>query len=423
MNFKILYWNIQGYSSKLHNLKLKNDFLEIIKDYDFVGITETWLCKDEAVVLSNSVPGYTGYFVSRGGTNCRGGVGFLVKDKFSGKVSVVKERFGDYLWLKLQTCRDTIQKDLYIGVCYIPPTNSDIWNKKNYHPFDVLSNDIMKFQSSGYVIIGGDFNSRTGNMSDCLGSSCTETACSYPPGSEQMLSKGNMHRNNCDKTVNVFGRNLLDMCKSTDMRIVNGRTLGDFYGNLTFYNIVGSSTVDYVLVQNNILNFVANFSVLPFTYLSDHCPIKMVFSACCSSDTIKKAKSTKQSTSKYIHKPEQVKQKKFIWKKESAMLFCEALENEESKSILKSFADKRIQHSELGINNAVNELTSVYISAAKQSLKLVTVKSKTKKKRWFDESCKDLKRSVHDSRNKWMKNPSNLSLRLQFFSLRKRYKK
>jgi hypothetical protein len=49
-----------------------------------------------------------------------------------------------------------------------------------------------------------------------------------------------------DTTVNSKGRQLLPLCISADLRILNGRTTGDFLGSYTCYQPQGSSVVDYM---------------------------------------------------------------------------------------------------------------------------------------------------------------------------------
>ena len=52
-------------------------------------------------------------------------------------------------------------------------------------------------------------------------------------------------KNNYDNVVNNHGKNLLQICKNFDLRILNGRIRGDSLGNVTFHSKLGVSTVDY----------------------------------------------------------------------------------------------------------------------------------------------------------------------------------
>ena len=69
-----------------------------------------------------------------------------------------------------------------------------------------------------------------------------------------------------DKTVHVnrFGELLLDMCKSTDMRIVNGRLHNDAHvGSFTCMTANGESLVDYLLTSYKNFNIIHDFKILP----------------------------------------------------------------------------------------------------------------------------------------------------------------
>jgi hypothetical protein len=75
---------------------------------------------------------------------------------------------------------------------------------------------------------------------------------------------------------------LIDLCKESGIRILNGRTIGDLGEKCTFYN--GRSVVDYTLVSCNLLHGIGNFIVNDFTPLSDHCPISCSILTCFQGD-------------------------------------------------------------------------------------------------------------------------------------------
>ena len=60
-------------------------------------------------------------------------------------------------------------------------------------------------------------------------------------------------RNNGDKFNNEYGENLTELCSTTNLPILNGRTLGDLYGEFTYCGIHGLSTVDYILASENVI--------------------------------------------------------------------------------------------------------------------------------------------------------------------------
>ena len=80
--------------------------------------------------------------------------------------------------------------------------------------FDKIQNDVLNFKNcDSNIILLGDFNART-------------------VVSEEFVELDNEHnetpfRGNRDKITNTNGRFQLDLCKTTEMRIVNGRIGSD----------------------------------------------------------------------------------------------------------------------------------------------------------------------------------------------------
>ena len=48
---------------------------------------------------------------------------------------------------------------------------------------------------------------------------------------------------------------------------------GDMLGQFTCHKFNRASTIDYVILSQSLLEDVVNFSVLPLSFLSSHCPI------------------------------------------------------------------------------------------------------------------------------------------------------
>ena len=85
-------------------------------------------------------------------------------------------------------------------------------------------------------------------------------------------------RNSRDKFKNEYGENLTELCSTTNLRVLNGRPLGDLYGE--YCGIHGLSTIDYILASENVLkdNQIQYMRVQPITFLSDHRPLLLKLS-------------------------------------------------------------------------------------------------------------------------------------------------
>ena len=59
-------------------------------------------------------------------------------------------------------------KDLYVGVCYIPPADSrQLRIGKNLEDrFDTLLQHVAQASSMGHVVLGGDFNAKLGSLNE-----------------------------------------------------------------------------------------------------------------------------------------------------------------------------------------------------------------------------------------------------------------
>ena len=116
-------------------------------------------------------------------------------------------------------------------------------------------------------MIQGDLNAKTGILEDTISPDKSDELF------ELSLNKPPPMRNSQDSAVNFRGNELVDMCKSLDLNIVNGRKTGDLFGSYTCFQWNGSSVVDYLIVSSSVFQNVPLFKVGEFTpWLSDHCP-------------------------------------------------------------------------------------------------------------------------------------------------------
>ena len=135
---------------------------------------------------------------------------------------------------------------IHMWCIYIPPEKSTYFDKEI---FDELESDIglIYFNSKGNTMILGDFNGRTNTLEDYV-----------PKDGNNFIndvSDISLHpkiRQNFDTTINNHGRQLINICKNTDLRILNGRTKGDSLGRPTFHGKNGISTIDYIICDGGL---------------------------------------------------------------------------------------------------------------------------------------------------------------------------
>ena len=116
-------------------------------------------------------------------------------------------------------------------------------------------------------MILGDINARCGTRSDTIQDSYLfEKYISTIDNTDYTLPHSVIpERCSMDNTCNPSGLKLLDICLSTDIKIVNGRFGDDAgKGHFTFMSSLGESLIDYALMSQDLFPLINNFIVHEF---------------------------------------------------------------------------------------------------------------------------------------------------------------
>jgi len=155
-------WNVHGLGSKLDDL----DFLSHVNNFDFISLIETW-SSDKTKI---NIPNYS-YFHLHREKNKRarrysGGVIFFFKDQYKHYVKQLPSKSTDVLWVRVDRKLLGLSKDLFICSVYISPSTSKTHKFAENHVIEILEEEISKYNTEGFILLGGDFNSRLGNLND-----------------------------------------------------------------------------------------------------------------------------------------------------------------------------------------------------------------------------------------------------------------
>ena len=261
----------------------------------------------------------------------------------------------------------------HVGFVYIPPNYSTA--HKLTDPFDELQNEIEIKRATGKVVISGDFNARTAELRDAIGNIDLN---------HYTILKNS--RENDDKTVNSYGRKLIDLCKNNNMIILNGRTRSK-YGcdnkGFTCYKYNGSSVVDYTIVEISAVKQITQFEIGGRRQESDHCHI--VFNFRDNFDEIRAHKATKGAV--------------FHFYKWDASRRRQYLESVNSPSTMQNYQQFLCDIIDINSNSdsVLNHFHNLITGAIASNFKKYGDKSRGSfpHNPWFDAECKQLKSQIH----------------------------
>ena len=250
-------WNIEG------GYKLKaNDTAEFLQRFELVAIVESWIGRNDETPVVNGLELVCKINAIKN-SECRrgrksGGILLYCKPNMKPFIKVIFDACdNNCLWIKCQSS--------YFCFLYCPPANS-VYSTLDF--YERLEQQVVRFlgkvTNEGDVHCLGDFNARTGEEEDGISDSdlINDLFCigdGYTPP-----------RRTQDKYMNESGRKMLNLCRTTGLKIVNGRTKSDHLGRVSFVNANGTSCVDYHLTS--CLDKIVDFELAARTE-SCHFPI------------------------------------------------------------------------------------------------------------------------------------------------------
>ena len=275
------------------------------------------------------------------------------------------------------------ESDIFLCGVYIWGEDSPAHNVINVDLFDCVQEDINNFESKGSVFIVGDWNARVGSRADyiiCDRNVSDLDYCDYIPDSY-------LKRCSMDRVCNTQGNKLLDLCRSTLYRIVNGRLGSDHsVGDYTFASQQGESVIDYLIAKEQDFSKIQTFEIGEFNEWSDHEHI--AFSLKCR--TVKSGTNTNERT---YYKWNDAKRNEF-----RSLLISKLPE-------LNHVTDNLTAENRESINLAVNSFVQVIQEAANPVFRKTTCANHigrfsntlNKPAEWFDGECFEAKRVYMNS--------------------------
>ena len=233
---------------------------QYLMEFDIVCLLETWSTIDKPPEMQKlKFIGGCNAIKRKSAPKGRksGGLMVFARDSINSKVTVLSENESvNCVFLRIN--------NTLLVFAYRPPDSSP-YKIENF--FDKLEENIQRLQCANpdvnNIIIMGDLNARVGSEPDFI---CVENL------DNQRIEEET--RRNRDNVVNNEGKMLLNFCKANGLRILNGRSGNDLDGNFTFIGRQGSSTIDFGIVSEYLLDQVSDFRV-GARIESTHFPIEL----------------------------------------------------------------------------------------------------------------------------------------------------
>ena len=401
-------WNIQGLCSSAFGLKSTDpEFISSIKSQDIVILLETW-CRDDTDTHCPSnyreilLPSLKHKHTRHGRDS--GGVIVWYKEDLSSHLKIIKKAT-THIWLKLNQNIAKCDNDMYICAAYTPPLESPYYDE-NF--FENLHKEIRHYQAQGNVLLVGDLNARTGCEPDIVD----------PAGNSHIFGQSSLHltpttrhRHNQDHIKNKMGKELVHLCGSLGLYMLNGRMKGDSLGRFTYCSALGTSVVDYAITDMDP-SLISAFTVRPQTPLSDHCQINVYI---------------KPTVHKKITEPEPCKlhqiNNQYKWTPDGEVRFKNVITSPEITCLINTFLSVQFQPNQS--NMAVTKINYIYHKSASKAglIKNNSVsKQRLKKEEWYDKDCKNVRKKLRQQSNLKHHQPQNTDLRQNYVETLREYK-
>ena len=166
-----------------------------------------------------------------------------------------------------------------------------------------------------------------------------------------------IRRNSYDNELNSHGKRLLDICRSADLKILNGRVSGETLLRATFHGRNGIvSAVDYTICDQDTLSNVANFVVKQPCSLSDHSSIITWLNI-----------NTNISEHEPSHESNRLSRLpiQFLWEKDSAPKFKDILRSADLQTLIREYIDDDTPIQD--VNTTLEKVENIIIMAAKNA--------------------------------------------------------
>ena len=167
---------------------------------------------------------------------------------------------------------------IYICCAYLSPKSSCRLRGDDTSKLSTIYDDVLLYREKGEVVIMGDLNCRVGTQADFIDTDKSDEYLNLPDTMENISiddiieENSNIARKRTseDQVINENGKELLQLCRTNNLYILNGRVGPEVEGSFTCHTARGNSVVDYVIAGERLVQFAGSFHINDPSPLSDH---------------------------------------------------------------------------------------------------------------------------------------------------------
>ncbi|CAG2245738.1 unnamed protein product [Mytilus edulis] len=320
------------------------------------------------------------------------GLFVMIKKSIASYVKIIEISYETFVWVKISKELTGTENDYIICNVYLPPYRSSFFKVHDVDLFYELETQIIKYSDEcPNIFVFGDFNARTAHLNDFVENDLLHDSILDRVGElfAYVADETLPDRSNPDPGTNDYGTKLINLCKCSGLRILNGRHEGSLANDYTYSGPKGMSVIDYLLTRSSNFDIVSKFITCNFTTYSDHAPLhiqfKTNFSIKCNGV---QSNFVDAEASKF-----------FRWNEEYKDMCRNALliNSDNIKSTLQNIEAESQDEMDSCVNDFTHQFIDIMAPFFQQSQKSGTEMKRNHKqhykhidKPWFDIQCKEL---------------------------------
>lgn len=332
------------------------EFWKYIKNFDFISLCETWVEEKAWEGWKDKLPQSHEWACRPAVKEKRKGRakgGFIIGKKKEGRGQgklLVKEKEG------MVMSEIEMYRERWKIISVYEQGKGDIGKRIN---------EFVGEGEKEKVIIGGDFNIRTGEL-----------------GGDE-IGEESMERHSKDKIIGNGGKKFVEWIKERGWYMLNGRKEGDWEGEYTYVGKRGNTVIDYVIVSEEINDKVNKFKI-GNRVDSDHLPLEVEW---------KKEEGRRKGTLQKKNREEVEEIEITVWDEEAIQGYKDMTEKLSRKEAERDKEENSVEDKWETMKRII------YGSLVKRTIK--KRKRELGHKDWWDRSCTKRKREVKRMFWKW----------------------